>query len=151
MPDMKHPNRSNELMYGEGDPPVRRGTSVWLGNQVEVILDLPYPVEGFLQVELEFGLAEFGGSTSTCMVEAKDLRKWLQAKLELHFFPGVNPYSQRTASSVTKITVTSMVGSEDWTATPGFGIGRRVKGIKTWRWGMSYVIWERPPGLWGKT
>jgi hypothetical protein len=68
----------------------------------------------------------------------------IKAALELHFWPGINPYNKKKTSELWRIEVGKLMEpSIYWHTTPGLRLDIRVKGAAVSRWSDTRA-WSNP-------
>lgn len=69
----------------------------------------------------------------------------VNASLELHYDPGVNPHNGKSAAPVWKITVSQLrKDGPYWWSTPGLQHNYDPNGATLYAWSQEKVLWERP-------
>lgn len=84
------------------------------------------------------------GEPSTHIVSESDFAKFLEATLELHHDPGINPHNGGETSRVVKITSRSLrPDGPFWWTVPGLKENFDPKGAKIWMWTLNEeTVWE---------
>ncbi|QIG68103.1 hypothetical protein EVB55_168 [Rhizobium phage RHph_Y68] len=86
-----------------------------------------------------------GGSRETDIIHKDDVAAYVQAKIELHFNPGINPGTKEKTSELASIRVGEFKNEGAfWHTTPGLGEDRLAKGAQCFHaWG-SKLVWKNP-------
>lgn len=119
-------------------------------NLPEINTDLP--LSHFRLVQVHF---EGQAGIVTHVVHASEVRRLLDALVELHHFPGINPHNGNPAARISEINVFFFkAGGPFWWSTPGLGTRQEMgatvvdTGMRTHRWcptgGEKGTIWTAP-------
>lgn len=84
----------------------------------------------------------------------KDLKKFIDATLELHYKPGINPHvkhdgKEKVEKPVEAIKLTTQEiypKCPYWWSTPGLQKNDDPNGATIWDWSTETTVWERPEG-----
>jgi hypothetical protein len=102
------------------------------------------PKARFYLVVLHWDVEDPEDSTGH-IVSKGDLAKFVEAALELHFEPGINPHSNENAAPVQYITVDALQPTGPyWWSTPGLQGNDDRRGATVWQWLSTTLVWVRP-------
>lgn len=95
------------------------------------------------RVRLFFRASPYDNPTEHFMHESQ-VQACVLASVELHFWPGVNPYSKGKTSELWRIEVGELTTPTDyWHTTPGLGKVKGKEGAKVSRW-TDKRAWTNP-------
>lgn len=79
------------------------------------------------------------------IMSEREMDKYVQATLQLHYQPGINPHTGAKVEKAAKITVSRLEAKGPfWWTTPGLESNDDYDGATLFDWGSEHDIWVRP-------
>jgi hypothetical protein len=79
------------------------------------------------------------------VVSEGSVDRFVEATLQLHFKPGVNPHTNVATKPVQYLTVAALQPMGPfWDTTPGLQENDDPRGAMTWEWATADIVWIRP-------
>jgi hypothetical protein len=112
-------------------------------NSIPAPKELPY----LIKVRIYWEAFEKDGSRrfDDVIMFADQVTPYLNAKLELHHEPGVNPYNGNKCVRIRKIQATKLRSPEGyWHTQEGLGkvVGGRQAQVMAWNWIYAVTVWR---------